>query len=177
MLLSSQHSVANHLLAVFRHPIEFDAKLRDKLLALAANTGNSHRGAKLFFEARVGCAICHKVGRNGGTIGPDLSAVGSGVPPERIVTEVMWPAHQVKDGYSLARVTTKDGRVLLGYPQEDRDEKVLRLQDFSTSGVEELAVDQIAKRETVGSLMPATAQTLERSELADLLAYLFQLGS
>jgi hypothetical protein len=40
----------------------------------------------------------------------------------------------------------------------------------------ELRADAIAKRDTIGSLMPPTAQSLSLEELADLLAYLFGLN-
>lgn len=106
----------------------------------------------------------------------DLSAVGTGVPAERIVIELMWPTKQVKDGYSLTRVTTKDGRVLQGYVRGGQGDKVLRLREFDGDRINELPLGEIADRVSIGSLMPATAQSLEREELADLLAYLFALG-
>ena len=155
--------------------IRFDEGLVRELVA-AARTGDRARGEKLFASSRGGCAICHKVGETGGVIGPDLSAVGSGVPPERIVTEVLWPAKQVKDGYSLTRVTMGDGHVMQGYVQAGRDENVLLLRDFATSEIRRLQIRKIAKREKIGSLMPPAAQALERQEIADLLAYLFSLG-
>ena len=46
---------------------------------------------------------------------------GSGVPFERIVTEVMWPTLQVKEGFSLTRLVTKNSQTLQGYEQASRD--------------------------------------------------------
>jgi putative heme-binding domain-containing protein len=91
------------------------------------------------------------------------------------VVEVLWPGEQVKEGYSLSRVTLKDQRVLQGYVQDGRDSKVLLLRDFSSTRIESVPRGDITRTEVVGSLMPGTAQTLSRSELADLLAYLFSL--
>lgn len=155
--------------------VTYDENLVRELVA-AGREGDRSRGEALFNSAKTGCAACHKIGGTGGTIGPDLSAVGSGVPAERIVAEVVWPARQVKDGYSLTRVTMADRSVFLGYLQANRDEEAVLLREISSGETRELPLGKIAKREAVGSLMPATAQSLRRAELADLLAFLFGLG-
>ncbi|MDG2124531.1 MAG: c-type cytochrome, partial [Verrucomicrobiales bacterium] len=152
---------------------EFDEGLLRELVA-AGKAGDALLGKVVFESGRAGCAGCHRVGEAGGVIGPDLSAVGSGILPERIVTEVMWPARQVKEGYSLSQLTLQGGRVVQGYEQGSRGEAVL-LRDFVSGELEEIASSQVVSHERVGSLMPATAQGLSREELGDLLAYLFGL--
>ena len=157
----------------------FAAEFGDELVAelvAAGREGDPIKGGELFRAGRAACAACHKVGDEGGAIGPDLSAVGTGVPAERIVIELMWPTKQVKDGYSLTRVTTRDGRVLQGYVREGQGDKVLRLREFDGDRINELPLGEIVDRASIGSLMPATARSLEREDLADLLAYLFSLG-
>jgi len=165
----------DELAGVSASELKFTDELVNQLVA-QGNRGNASRGKELFNSARLGCIACHKVGSQGGLIGPDLSAVGSSVPPERIVTEVTWPARQVKEGFSLSRITLKDGRVLQGYQQQARANDVLILRDFTTGKRETFARGEIARIETIGSLMPPTAQTLKREELADLLSYLFSLS-
>ncbi|MEM7387944.1 MAG: HEAT repeat domain-containing protein, partial [Verrucomicrobiota bacterium] len=145
-------------------------------LAKAGRSGNADHGKTLFHSANLGCVACHKVGETGGVIGPDLSGLGSGIEPERITTEVVWPARQVKEGYSLSRITMKDGTVQQGYLQKSRDKKILLLRDFATGDLHQLDPDSVAKKESIGSLMPPTAAGLDRKDLADLLAYLFDLG-
>ena len=145
-------------------------------LVVAARVGDTTKGEKHFKAATMACASCHKVGDVGGRIGPDLSAVGSGVPQERIVTEVLWPSKQVKEGFALRRFTRKDGTVLQGYEQKSRDEGVVLIRDFATGDMMEVRADAIVKRESIGSLMPPTAQSLSLEELTDLLAYLFGLN-
>ena len=125
--------------------------------------------------SELGCVACHKVGNIGGIIGPDLSALGSGVPFDRIVTEVMWPTLQVKEGYSLTRVVTKKSQTLQGYEQASRDENKILLRDFAGAGMHRISRDDIEKVEKIGSLMPPTAQILSKNDIADLLAYLFSL--
>ena len=108
-------------------------------------------------------------------IGPNLSAVGSGLLPDRIVTEVLWPRRQVKEGYALSRIITRDGNVQQGYIQANRDENLLLLRDFATSALFEIPRESILREGQVGSLMPPTAAGLKEEELADLFAYLFSL--
>jgi len=144
-------------------------------LVTAAQSGDPVKGKVAYHSASMGCAACHQVGDAGGIIGPDLSAVGSGVPAERLVTEVLWPDRQVKDGFSLTRLTLKDGTVLQGYLQKGRDEKQTLLRDFASGRTREIPAGEIRQREEIGSLMPPTAQGLSRAELADLLSYLISL--
>ena len=155
--------------------LEFSEKLLAELVA-AGRKGDRAQGRKLFESAQLGCIACHKAGGKGGQIGPDLTAVGSGVPFERIVTEVVWPARQVKEGYSLTRVTLKDKQILQGYTQQSRSEKVLLLRDFATAQTREIEREKIAGTEVIGSLMPPTAKGLSRRQIADLCAYLFGLS-
>ncbi|NIP96754.1 MAG: c-type cytochrome, partial [Akkermansiaceae bacterium] len=124
--------------------MEFSDELIAELV-VAAKGGDRSRGEALFGSARAGCAACHKVGEQGGVIGPDLTALGSGMLPDRIITEVLWPARQVKEGYSLTRVTKKDGQVLQGYLQASRDKERVFLRDFALAGMHEIPADQIEK--------------------------------
>ncbi|MEO1860444.1 MAG: HEAT repeat domain-containing protein [Verrucomicrobiales bacterium] len=154
--------------------IEFtDSNIRE--FVRAGNAGDAKKGADLFKSAGLGCVACHKVGNIGGIIGPDLSALGSGVPFDRIVTEVMWPTLQVKEGYSLTRVVTKKSQTLQGYEQASREEDKILLRDFAGAGMHRISRDAIEKVEKIGSLMPPTAQILSKNDIADLLAYLFSL--
>ena len=155
---------------------EYDAG-RVRKLVTAAERGNSGKGAELFHSSQAGCFACHRVGgKGGGVIGPDLSAVGSGLLPDRIVTEVLWPRQQVKEGYALSRIITTNGQVQQGYVQASRDEDLLLLRDFTTSDLHEIPRSRIARQEDIGSLMPPTAQDFTEEELADLFAYLFSLN-
>jgi putative heme-binding domain-containing protein len=152
---------------------QFDEQLVGRLVE-EGKRGNSLRGKELFNSSRLGCSACHKIGSEGGFIGPDLSALGSGVPQERIVVEVMWPARQVKEGYSLSQVTLKDGRVIQGYQQHARSEELI-LKSFNNDSRRHFERRDVSRTEVIGSLMPATARNLKRLELADLFAYLFGL--
>ncbi|MFP6885999.1 MAG: hypothetical protein VB997_00500, partial [Opitutales bacterium] len=154
--------------------ISYHPEEADELIA-AGRKGNRAKGEKLFKSARLGCAACHKVNDEGGRIGPDLTALGGSVPPERILIEVLWPKKQVKEGYSLSRLQLKDGGVRQGYVQGSREGGILLLRDFDGDDLLRVPREKVQKLEEVGSLMPPTARTLSRNDLADLLKYLFEL--
>jgi len=164
----------DRLAGVAASEFEFSAG-KVSAFVVAGRMGDQAKGEILFRSSQAGCAACHKVGKEGGVIGPDLSAVGTGLLPERIVTEVLWPRQHVKEGYALSRVVTKKGQVFQGYLQASREEKRLLLRDFASSEMHEIATERVSKREEIGSLMPPTAQDFSTEELADLFAYLFSL--
>ena len=154
----------------------FSADLVRQLVAQAEATGDARRGEAIFRAAQSACLSCHRVGEQGGAIGPDLSAVARAQTKEALVESVLWPKRQVKEGYLLTTVTTKDGRTLQGYRAGETSD-ALMLRDFSASaGLITVAKRDIAKRDDAGSIMPdGLTDRLAPSELADLLRYLFEL--
>ena len=69
------------------------------------------------------------------------------MPFDRIVTEVMWPTLQVKEGYSLTRVVTKKSQTMQGYEQASRDDDKILLRDFSGAGMHRISREDIEKVE------------------------------
>jgi putative heme-binding domain-containing protein len=165
----------NRIAGISVPELKFSEELIDQLVA-QGQQGNALRGKELFYSSRLACIACHKVGSQGGGIGPDLTAIGGSVLAERIVTEVLWPTRLVKEGYSLSQISFEDGSVRQGYLQRNRTEDPLILRDFATGERKAFDRQEIARIEEVGSLMPPTAQTLKREELFDLLSYLFSLS-
>ena len=70
----------------------------------------------------------------------------------------------------------EDGSVHQGYARNARDGDILRLNVVGGQVAMELHKEDIRSMDTLGSLMPETAQSLSREELVDLLAYLSSLG-
>ena len=142
-----------------------------------SNRGSVENGRHLFQS--MACASCHRISGNGGDIGPDLTAIGTTLSKERIAEEVMWPARQVKEGYSMIVVVTLDGRVHTGIERAGRGDnnKQLHLLDPVTKEIQTIPVAEIEERRQSGSPMPAgLTSLLTQQQRADLLAYLVQLG-
>ncbi|MFM8495285.1 MAG: c-type cytochrome, partial [Planctomycetia bacterium] len=94
-------------------------------LAEARNQGDARRGAGVFNAATTGCTACHKVGGQGGAVGPELTTIAKCLSPEEIVESVYWPARAVKPEYKAFAFTLTDGRVLQGIVKEEKAEAVV----------------------------------------------------
>ena len=93
--------------------------------------------------------------------------------PER---SVLWPKRQIKEGFFLSTVVTKDGRVVSGYKVKE-DDKSLTLRTPGAEAVEPVAKEQIKERADTGTLMPeGLTSWMSEPQRLDLLRYLFELG-
>ena len=147
-------------------------------LASESAKGDAANGRRLFQAA--GCAVCHSLGgaTNGGVpfIGPELSTIGNTLSTPRIVEEVLWPGRHVKEGFSLARVTTQTGEVHTGYEQRSRSEDLF-LRPLGQSGTIRIPRDTIRSHEQMGSAMlPGLTAGLQRGQLRDLIRFLAGQG-
>ncbi len=145
------------------------------LVAEVQQKGDAKHGREVFRRAELACTGCHKIGDDGGAIGPALDSIGSGQPLDFIIGAVLLPQKEVKEGYEAMEVTTKDGRVITGYRVSDDGNLIIR--DIATGGQTRLAREGIAGRKLVGSLMPSgLVDRLSREDLRDLFRYLSGLG-
>jgi len=132
------------------------------------------KGEKVF--RKLSCMNCHALGGAGGHIGPDLSSIGANAPTDYIITSVLQPSADIKDGYELNRVVKNDGSVLMGYPVSETESTVVM---ENTNG-DKLTIpkSQIDQQNVVpGSLMPpGLTSSLTRDEFVNLIGYLSKLG-
>ena len=139
-------------------------------------SGDAKRGAEIFRRAELGCIACHSVNGQGGTIGPNLSALGTAQPVDFIIGAILDPQKEIKEGFMSIEITTKDGEEYQGYPlRETKDEFVLR--DIVQQREVRLRRDSIQEKKQHGSVMPSgLADTLTRAEFRDLVRFLSELG-
>jgi putative heme-binding domain-containing protein len=154
----------------------FDASTVRRLLAEARAQGDRLRGAHVFAAPQFACLSCHKVGSQGGTVGPDLTLLGRCLPPEEIVESVLWPRRKVKEGYVAWMVQTADGRSYTGY-KEREDKKELVLRDPTKGTSLRLAKANIEEQREIGTLMPdGLTAAMSDSQQRDLIRFLLDLG-
>ena len=120
------------------------------------------------------------MGGRGGEIGPDLTASGTTLSPQRIAEELLWPNRQVKEGFSVVQVVTFDGKIHQGYQRKTRgggDSGDLVLQDPATRKLVTIKAADIEAKTITGSVMPrGLTAVLSRQQLLDLVRYLSDLG-
>ena len=147
-----------------------------KLSAEVRANGDAAKGAAIYKRAELGCVACHKIGNDGGTIGPDLNNVGSAQPLDFIIGAVIEPSREIKEGFEARIVTTKSGGTFSGFRRASAPDE-LALFDGATGKETKLKLTDIADNKPLGSLMPAgLVDKLSREELRDLFAYLSGLG-
>jgi putative heme-binding domain-containing protein len=156
--------------------VPYDPKLVADVLRQAQASGDARRGGAVFRAATLACISCHKVGGQGGTVGPDLSEVGKTSKPEEIVESLIWPKRQVKPEFAAVAVRTGDGRVLQGYKQSETGAAMV-LRDPATGVVHKLDKADIEERREVGTLMPdGLWAAMSADQRADLVRFLLELG-
>ena len=146
-----------------------------KIAARVAEKGDAARGEKIFRRADLSCMKCHSVAQAGGTVGPDLSPVGSISPVDYIVNSILNPNLAVKEQYVTRRVLTADGQIVTGI-QIDRDDQKLRLRD-ATGKIVAIPTADIDQEGEGKSLMPqGLTKFLTEQEFLDLAKFVSELG-
>ncbi|MBP7950265.1 MAG: hypothetical protein KA004_11460 [Verrucomicrobiales bacterium] len=166
----------NHAAGISGGIPEYSEEIVRKLAVEAAAKGDAQRGLEVFKATQSTCLACHKIGAEGGVLGPDLSVVGRAMTPEMIVESVLWPKRQVKEGFLLTAVTLKDGRTVQGYRQGETEE-TLSIKEVGTAVTQPLSKSGIATRTDAGTLMPdGLTAWMSAEQRLDLLKFLFQQG-
>jgi len=139
--------------------------------------GNPEKGKSLFFapEGKVYCSKCHRVNRKGGTIGPNLSFVGTSRSRSFLLESILDPKAVITTGYSTVLVLTKERKFITGILKFE-DDSGLSIIDKEGNDLF-IRKDQIKKYKTQKiSMMPGNFKDLlEVQEVADILAYLKSL--
>ncbi|HVR85433.1 MAG TPA: PVC-type heme-binding CxxCH protein, partial [Planctomycetota bacterium] len=156
--------------------IEYDADFVKALGQEAVTQGDPVRGEKVFRGSLTNCFSCHALGAAGGRVGPDLSAVGTGLPIDMVVESVLWPNRQVKEGYMTTAVITKNDMIYQGFHASE-DRQTLILRDPARDELIRIPIADIRARKEIGSVMPeGLTNGLTRAELRDLIRFLADLG-
>ena len=153
------------IIAYLRNMNSFDAA--------TVKTGNVARG-RAVFEGKGACTKCHRVGRLGSHVAPNLTDIGSVRSAGSIQRSLLEPTSQMMPINRPVRLVTKDGTVINGrrlnedtYSIQVMDDRE-RLHSVRKDDVREFTIVKT-------SPMPSYKDTLTSEELSDLLGYLLSL--
>ena len=192
--ISGKQIAANEIGPVFRHfltthrapkirsqAIELlgpQATGRDELVAkrlakVNGFTGSAANGGTLF---ATHCVVCHNLGGNGNTAGPDLASLGDKTP-RALLTAILNPNKAVEDRFVIYSVTTKTGAGIAGMITGESANSIT-LMDLTGQARQLLRAD-IATLSSLGrSLMPEGLElVLSDQDLADLVAHINATGT
>jgi cytochrome c oxidase cbb3-type subunit III len=137
-------------------------------------SGDPATGGKLF-AGKGGCPKCHMVRGKGGSLGPDLTYIGSLRAPANLRASVLRPDEEIDSAYWAVEAVDKNGKSYSGI-RLNEDTYSIQLLDVNQN------LHSLAKKDlqtlTIGkkkSRMPTYAGVFAASELDDLVAYLYSL--
>ncbi len=148
----------------------------DDLVAAAtddAHVPNFERGKEVFAAAQ--CYKCHRMGVQGGILGPDLTAAGGRFSPRDLLVSMIEPSKVISDQYGATQFLTDDGRVIIGRVVNMRQDKLSvmtnMLDPAGQTQVDRDSIEETRPAET--SMMPAgLLDTFTQDEIVDLIAYM-----
>lgn len=131
------------------------------------------RGKRMFAAGQ--CYKCHRMGVQGGILGPDLTAAGGRFSPKDLLVSIIEPSKEISDQYGATQFLTDDGRIIVGrvVNMNGNDLRVMTnmLDPSQLALVKRDTVE--ATRAAKTSMMPAgLLDTFQPDEIADLVAYL-----
>jgi putative heme-binding domain-containing protein len=134
------------------------------------------RGRALFAEA--GCVACHRVGSEGGVVGPELTQVHERLREKggrsALLRELIEPSALVDAKYQQHFVQTTDGRALTGLVTAEDAESISLVTNPNNPVPEVLLRSVIVLKVAVeGSVMPqGLLDRFHADEILEILAYL-----
>ena len=130
------------------------------------------RGKEAFGAAQ--CIVCHRMGNDGGSVGPDLTAVGGRFNRHDLLENILQPSKVISDRYQTFTITKRDGEEISGCITEESDEKLVVTVNPTTQQSEEVLKKDIESRSVskVSQMPEGLLNVLTREEILDLLAFL-----
>jgi putative heme-binding domain-containing protein len=136
--------------------------------------GNAARGRAIFAES---CAGCHKVGADGGVLGPDLSRIAEVRSLEALIRAIRDPSDSIAEGFRTVTLVTRDRNRVRGIVKGEDAFSIQivdvegRLRAFRKTDLRDIL------REERSLMSESDGSTLSQQQLDDLLAYLATLRS
>ena len=140
--------------------------------------GRSFERGKAAFEIGQ-CNACHKLGNEGGAVGPDITSVISRFSRLDILSSILEPSKVVSEQFENTTFVQKDEEEVTGRLLEERTDRfILLLDPLKGTRLELNKSDVKSRRKSAVSPMPAgLVNTLQSEEILDLLAYIESMGN
>jgi cytochrome c len=139
--------------------------------------GDAARGRRVFMEkVEVSCARCHKAGAGiqEGTVGPDLSHIGTLRDRPYLLEAIVLPNRMIAEGFETLLVAMKDGREYAGLMKEETD-TVIQLESPEDGPLTLNKTEVVSRRRGLSPMPENIHQVLTKDELRDLVEFLSSL--
>lgn len=138
---------------------------------------NFEVGKSAFHDAQ--CILCHRFGSEGGSVGPELSAVAKKYSPREILESILEPSKVVSEQFQNFTIVKKGNEAEVGRIVDETDAKVvLQPNPLTPDRIEIAKSDILERRPSAVSPMPeGLLNSFTQDEILDLLAYLVSSGT
>jgi len=137
--------------------------------------GDPEAGEQIFTtRAELSCVRCHRVGNNGGEVGPALTDIAKTKDSRYLLEAIVNPDAKIAENFETTVILTEDDEVLTGIVKQESGEQVSLITPEGK--VIDIAKADIAVRKKGKSSMPSDlTKHMTRRQLRDLVAYLSSL--
>lgn len=148
----------------------------EPLLDEVGHGRNFQRGKTAFDEAQ--CIACHRFGSDGGSVGPDLTAVASRFKRHDILESIILPSKVISEQYMNQIVRTKGGDVIEGRVLEETDTKLVMQPNPLKPDKVTVEKSEVKSRgpSKVSPMPEGLVNTFTKEEIFDLIAYMESAG-
>jgi putative heme-binding domain-containing protein len=136
--------------------------------------GDARAGEKLF-GGKGGCTKCHMIRGEGGSLGPELTYVGSQRAPKHLRTSILQPDEEISPEFWAVDAIDKDGNTYSAI-RLNEDTYTIQILDLRENlhSLNKVDLRSLAIKKKK-SRMPSYGEVFTSSELDDLVAYLYSL--
>lgn len=147
---------------------QLDALITARSSAFAKAKPDAGKGKQLY---QANCAACHRIGGEGGLVGPQLDGIGNR-GADRLCEDILDPNRNVDAHFHIHTLTLKDGSTMSGFLKGEAGQVIILVdaagQEHRVSKTEVVKDDP-----TPMSLMPPVfGQTIPEKDFTDLLGWL-----
>ncbi|MEY2881788.1 MAG: hypothetical protein RLZZ15_4168, partial [Verrucomicrobiota bacterium] len=154
----------------------------DSAIALLGNakpTGRNFAQGRGMIAATA-CIACHRLGADGGNIGPDLSGAGGRYSLRDLLENIIEPSKVISDQYGSEQLTLKNGDLVAGrvVSEDETGFNVFTNPFLPEQTTRVLKADVKSRAPYPLSMMPpGLLDALNPEEMKDLLAYILAGGN
>ena len=122
----------------------------------------------------VQCLMCHRVGDEGGAVGPELTAISSRFSRRDILESILEPSKVISEQFANIDFTLHNGDIRSGRVVAETGDKVVIRPSMLAPEMQEISKADIKSREVskISPMPPGLVNMLTKEEIFDLLAYL-----
>lgn len=134
-------------------------------------------GRQMFGVAQ--CYKCHRINRQGGIVGPDLTGLGRRYNNKDLLDSLINPSKSVSDQYEATMFLLDNGQTVVGRVANLNGKNYMVIEDMLKPGkFTNVNVDQVeAMKPSKNSMMPeGLLDNLTKEEILDLIAFLKASG-